>query len=74
MAGKANRKAALVTEMPDPYMDDPQVEKCREGQAATARPGNPEEVAEALLFPAANDAEFVSGDGLDVGGAAIAAF
>ncbi len=65
---------SIVTKMSEPFMDDPDFKKYWEDKAPIGRLGEPEEVAEAALFLASDEAQFVSGVGLNVDGGAIVKF
>ncbi len=65
---------SIVTRMSEPFMDDPAFRKYWEEKAPIGRLGQPEEVAAAALFLATDEAQFVSGVGLNVDGGAIVQF
>ncbi len=65
---------SIVTKMSEPFMDDPEFKKYWEDKAPIGRLGDPDEVAEAALFLASDEAQFVSGVGLNVDGGAIVKF
>lgn len=65
---------SIVTKMSEPFMDDPDFKKYWEEKAPVGRLGQPEEVAAAALFLASEEAQFVSGVGLNVDGGAIVQF
>ena len=65
---------SIVTRMSEPFMDDPEFKAYWESKAPIGRLGQPEEVAAAALFLARDDAQFVSGVGLNVDGGAIVQF
>ena len=65
---------SIVTKMSEPFMDDPEFKKYWEEKAPIGRLGQPEEVAAAALFLASDEAQFVSGVGLNVDGGAIVQF
>ncbi len=65
---------SIVTALSEPFMDDPVFKKYWEDKAPIGRLGQPEEVAYAALFLAADEAQFVSGLGLNVDGGAIVQF
>ncbi len=65
---------SIVTKMSEPFMDDPDFKKYWEGKAPIGRLGQPEEVASAARFLASDEAQFVSGVGLNVDGGAIVQF
>ncbi len=65
---------SIVTKMSEPFMDDPEFRKYWEDKAPIGRLGEPGEVAEAALFLASDEAQFVSGVGLNVDGGAIVKF
>ena len=65
---------SIVTKMSEPFMDDPEFKKYWEDKAPIGRLGEADEVAEAALFLASDEAQFVSGVGLNVDGGAIVKF
>ncbi len=65
---------SIVTALSEPFMDDPDFRQYWENKAPIGRLGQPEEVAAAALFLAGDDAQFVSGLGLNVDGGAIINF
>ena len=65
---------SIVTRMSQPFMDDPDFRAYWESKAPIGRLGQPEEVAAAALFLASDEAQFVSGTGLNVDGGAIVQF
>jgi NAD(P)-dependent dehydrogenase (short-subunit alcohol dehydrogenase family) len=65
---------SIVTALSEPFMDDPDFKKYWEDKAPVGRLGQPEEVAYAALFLAADEAQFISGLGLNVDGGAIVKF
>ncbi len=65
---------AIITALSEPFMDDPDFRAYWEEKAPIGRLGDAEEVARAALFLASDDAQFVSGVGLNVDGAAIVKF
>lgn len=65
---------AIITALSEPFMDDPEFRAYWEEKAPIGRLGDAEEVAEAALFLASDEAQFVSGVGLNVDGAAIVKF
>ncbi|NKB39129.1 MAG: glucose 1-dehydrogenase [Gammaproteobacteria bacterium] len=65
---------SIVTALSEPFMDDPAFKKYWEDKAPIGRLGQPEEVAYAALFLAADEAQFISGLGLNVDGGAIVNF
>ena len=65
---------SIVTKMSEPFMDDPAFKTYWEEKAPIGRLGQPEEVAAAALFLASDEAQFVSGVGLNVDGGAIVQF
>jgi NAD(P)-dependent dehydrogenase (short-subunit alcohol dehydrogenase family) len=60
--------------MSEPFMDDPAFRQYWEDKAPIGRLGQPDEVAAAALFLASDEAQFVSGVGLNVDGGAIVKF
>ncbi|MCH8861155.1 MAG: SDR family oxidoreductase [Proteobacteria bacterium] len=65
---------AIITALSEPFMDDPEFRAYWEDKAPIGRLGDAEEVAEAALFLASDEAQFISGVGLNVDGAAIVKF
>ncbi len=65
---------AIVTALSEPFMDDPEFRAYWQDKAPIGRLGDAEEVAQAALFLASDEAQFVSGTGLNVDGAAIVKF
>jgi len=65
---------SIVTALSEPFMDDPAFKKYWEDKAPIGRLGQPEEVANAALFLAADEAQFITGLGLNVDGGAIVNF
>jgi NAD(P)-dependent dehydrogenase (short-subunit alcohol dehydrogenase family) len=65
---------SIVTKMSEPFMNDPEFKQYWEDKAPIGRLGEPDEVAEAALFLASDEAQFVSGVGLNVDGGAIVKF
>ena len=65
---------AIITALSEPFMDDPECRAYWEDKAPIGRLGDAEEVAEAALFLASDEAQFISGVGLNVDGAAIVKF
>lgn len=65
---------SIVTKMSEPFMDDPEFKAYWEAKAPIGRLGQPEEVAVAALFLVQDEAQFVSGVGLNVDGGAIVQF
>lgn len=65
---------AIWTKMSEPFMDDPDFRKYWEDKAPIGRLGEAHEVAVAALFLASEEAQFVSGTGLNVDGGAIVKF
>ena len=65
---------SIVTALSEPFMDDPVFRQYWENKAPIGRLGQPEEVAAAALFLASDEAQFVSGLGLNVDGGAIVNF
>lgn len=65
---------AIITALSEPFMDDPDFMAYWENKAPMGRLGNAEEVAEAALFLASNEAQFISGVGFNVDGGAIVNF
>ncbi len=65
---------SIVTRLSEPFMDDPQFKAYWEAKAPVGRLGQPEEVAAAALFLAAEESRFISGVGLNVDGGAIVQF
>ncbi len=65
---------AIITALSEPFMDDPDFRAYWEEKAPIGRLGEAEEVAKAALFLASDEAQFVSGVGLNVDGGAIVKF
>lgn len=65
---------SIVTALSEPFMDDPAFKKYWEDKAPIGRLGLPEEVASAALFLASDEAQFITGLGLNVDGGAIVNF
>ncbi|MEO0347517.1 MAG: SDR family oxidoreductase [Pseudomonadota bacterium] len=65
---------AIWTKMSEPFMDDPAFRQYWEEKAPVGRLGEAPEVAMAALFLASDEAQFVSGTGLNVDGGAIVKF
>ena len=65
---------SIVTALSEPFMDDPEFKKYWEDKAPIGRLGQAKEVAYAALFLAADEAQFISGLGLNVDGGAIVQF
>jgi len=65
---------SIVTKLSEPFMDDPEFKAYWEAKAPIGRLGQAEEVAAAALFLVQDDAQFVSGVGLNVDGGAIVQF
>ncbi len=65
---------SIVTALSEPFMDDPVFKKYWENKAPVGRLGQAEEVAYATLFLATDEAQFISGLGLNVDGGAIVNF
>lgn len=65
---------SIITALSEPFMDDPEFKKYWENKAPIGRLGQAEEVAFAALFLAADEAQFISGLGLNVDGGAIVHF
>lgn len=65
---------SIVTKMSEPFMEDPEFKAYWEAKAPIGRLGEAREVAAAALFLAAEEAQFVSGLGLNVDGGAIVQF
>ena len=65
---------SIVTKMSEPFMDDPEFKAYWEAKAPIGRLGQADEVAAAAVFLAAEEAQFVSGVGLNVDGGAIVQF
>ena len=65
---------SIVTKMSEPFMDDPEFKAYWESKAPVGRLGQPDEVAAAAVFLASEEAQFVSGVGLNVDGGAIVQF
>lgn len=65
---------SIVTKMSEPFMDDPAFRQYWQDKAPIGRLGQPDEVAAAALFLASDEAQFVSGIGLNVDGGAIVKF
>ncbi len=64
----------IVTALSEPFMDDPVFKKYWEDKAPIGRLGQPEEVANAALFLASDEAQFITGLGLNIDGGAIVNF
>jgi NAD(P)-dependent dehydrogenase (short-subunit alcohol dehydrogenase family) len=60
--------------MSEPFINDPEFRRFWETKTPIGRLGQPEDVAHAALFPAAEAAKFISGVGLNVDGGAIVKF
>jgi len=65
---------AIVTGLSEPFFKDPEFRAYWENKAPVGRLGQPEDVAAAALFLASDDADFVSGVGFNIDGAAIVNF
>jgi NAD(P)-dependent dehydrogenase (short-subunit alcohol dehydrogenase family) len=65
---------SIVTALSEPFMDDPAFKKYWEDKAPIGRLGQPEEVANAALFLATDEAQFISGLGMNIDGGAIINF
>lgn len=65
---------SIITALSEPFMDDPEFKRYWENKAPIGRLGYAEEVAAAALFLASDEAQFVSGLGLNVDGGAIINF
>ena len=65
---------AIITGLSEPFMADPEFRAYWENKAPIGRLGNPEDVAVAALFLASDEAQFVTGVGLNVDGGAIVNF
>jgi len=65
---------SILTALSEPFMDDPDFRAYWENKAPIGRLGQPEEVAYAALFLATDEAQFISGLGLNVDGGAIVHF
>ncbi|MEM9169383.1 MAG: SDR family oxidoreductase [Pseudomonadota bacterium] len=65
---------AIVTALSEPFFADEDFRQYWEEKAPVGRLGRPDDVAAAALFLASNDAQFVSGVGLNVDGGAIVKF
>ena len=65
---------AIVTALSEPFFKDPEFKAYWENKAPVGRLGQPEDVAEAALFLASDEADFVSGVGFNVDGGAIVNF
>ncbi len=65
---------SIITALSEPFMDDPAFKKYWEEKTPIGRLGEPEEVAYAALFLASDEAQFISGLGLNVDGGAIVNF
>ncbi len=65
---------AIVTALSEPFFADAKFRAYWEKKAPVGRLGQPEDVAAAALFLASDEAEFISGVGLNVDGGAIVNF
>jgi NAD(P)-dependent dehydrogenase (short-subunit alcohol dehydrogenase family) len=65
---------SIVTAMSEPFMADESFRKYWENKAPIGRLGQPEDVAAAALFLASDEAQFVTGTGVNVDGGAIVNF
>ena len=65
---------AIVTALSEPFFADQTFRKYWENKAPIGRLGQPEDVAVAALFLASDEAQFVTGVGLNVDGGAIVNF
>jgi NAD(P)-dependent dehydrogenase (short-subunit alcohol dehydrogenase family) len=65
---------AIVTALSAPFFEDADFRKYWEDKAPVGRLGAPQDVAAAALFLAGDDAQFISGVGLNVDGGAIVKF
>ena len=65
---------AVVTALSEPFFADEKFRQYWEDKAPVGRLGQPDDVAEAALFLALDEAQFVSGVGLNVDGGAIVKF
>lgn len=65
---------AIVTALSAPFFEDKAFRQYWEDKAPVGRLGQPEDVAAAALFLASDDAQFISGVGLNVDGGAIVKF
>lgn len=65
---------AIVTALSGPFFEDAAFRKYWEDKAPIARLGQPSDVAAAAVFLASDDAQFISGVGLNVDGGAIVKF
>ena len=65
---------SIITALSEPFMQDQAFREFWENKTPIGRLGNPEEVAYAALFLAADEAQFISGLGLNVDGGAIVHF
>ncbi len=65
---------SIVTALSEPFMADPNFRAYWENKAPIGRLGQAEEVAYAALFLATDEAQFISGLGLNVDGGAIVHF
>ncbi len=65
---------AIVTALSAPFFEDTDFRQYWEGKAPLGRLGMPDDVADAAVFLASDEARFVSGVGLNVDGGAIVKF
>ena len=65
---------AIVTPLSAPFFEDKDFRQYWVDKAPIGRLGNPEDVAQAALFLASEEAQFISGVGLNVDGGAIVKF
>ena len=65
---------SIKTALSEPFMNDPDFKKFWEDKTPIGRLGEPEEVAIAALFLASDEAQFISGVGMNVDGGAIVHF
>jgi len=65
---------AIVTALSAPFFADPEFRRYWEDKAPAGRLGRPDDVAVAALFLASDEAQFISGVGLNVDGGAIVKF